>query len=132
MEIVRIAADGAHPHGDVPGVPPASDRLPLVMVTWRDAWFDFEEPDGLESRSDYLVTTVGFVVRQGPRFLSVAQELLPDGDGWRAVTHIPVAVVESIVPLHVDAPDMASPGVEGLYSPDADAVRASDLGRRDA
>jgi hypothetical protein len=43
---------------------------------------------------------VGFLVRRGPRFVSVAQELLPDGDGFRAVTHIPVAVVETISPLH--------------------------------
>ena len=29
----------------------------------------------------------------------MAQEILPDGDGFRAVTHIPVAVVETIVAL---------------------------------
>jgi hypothetical protein len=45
------------------------------------------------------VSTVGFLVRRGPRFVSVAQEILPDGDGFRAVTHIPVAVVEKISPL---------------------------------
>jgi len=38
-------------------------------------------------------------VRRGPRFVSVAQEILPDGDGFRAVTHIPVAVVETIAGL---------------------------------
>jgi hypothetical protein len=72
---------------------------PLVLVTWRDAWFDFDEPDPEDARADYLVNTVGFLVRNGPRFVSVAQEILPDGDGFRAVTHIPVAVVESIAPL---------------------------------
>ena len=79
-----------------------SDRteFPLVLVTWRDAWFDFDEPDPEDARADYLVSTVGFLVRQGPRFVSVAQEVLPDGDGFRAVTHIPVAVVEKISPLH--------------------------------
>jgi hypothetical protein len=68
-------------------------------VTWRDAWFDFDEPDPQDARADYLVSTVGFLVRRGPRFVSVAQEVLPDGDGFRAVTHIPVAVVEKISPL---------------------------------
>ena len=74
-------------------------EFPLVLVTWRDAWFDFEEPDPEDVRADYLVNTVGYLVRRGPRFLSVAQELLPDGDGFRAVTHIPVAVVETIASL---------------------------------
>jgi hypothetical protein len=79
-----------------PADPP---EFPLVLVTWRDAWFDFEEPDPEDVRADYLVNTVGYLVRRGPRFLSVAQELLPDGDGFRAVTHIPVAVVETIASL---------------------------------
>jgi hypothetical protein len=74
-------------------------EFPLVLVTWRDAWFDFEEPDPEDVRADYLVNTVGYLVRRGPRFLSVAQEILPDGDGFRAVTHIPVAVVETIASL---------------------------------
>jgi hypothetical protein len=71
-------------------------ECPLVLVTWRDAWFDFDEPDPEEARADYLVRTVGFLVRRTPQFVSIAQEVLPDGDGFRAVTHIPVAVVESI------------------------------------
>ena len=74
-------------------------EFPLVLVTWRDAWFDFDEPDPEEARADYLVRTVGFLVRRTPRFVSIAQEVLPDGDGFRAVTHIPVAVVESIAGL---------------------------------
>jgi hypothetical protein len=109
-----------------------SDPLPLVLVTWRDAWFDFEEPDGAEPREDYLVSTVGFVVREGPRFLSVAQEVLPDGDGCRAVTHIPLSVIESVVPLHVEEHAADAPDEDHLYSENADAAGASDNGRRDA
>ena len=74
-------------------------EFPLVLVTWRDAWFDFEEPDPEDVRPDYLVNTVGYLVRRTPRFVSVTQEILPDGDGFRAVTHIPVAVVQTIAPL---------------------------------
>ena len=109
MEVVRIGGgdaewdqgpDGpavesteeARPSEDVSG--PA--EFPLVIVTWRDAWFDFDEPDPEDARTDYLVSTVGFLVRQGPRFVSVAQEILPDGDGFRAVTHIPTAIVQRI------------------------------------
>jgi hypothetical protein len=79
--------------------PTEPPEFPLVVVTWRDAWFDFDEPDPEDMRGDYLVTTVGFLVRQGPRFVSIAQEILPEDDGFRAVTHIPTAVVQKISPL---------------------------------
>ena len=35
----------------------------------------------------------------GPRFVSLAQEILPDGEGFRAVTHIPLPIVERLVRL---------------------------------
>ena len=112
MEVVRIGGEDAgwdQPDGYL--VAPVEDlaepteglperpEFPLVLVTWRDAWFDFDEPDPEDARADYLVSTVGFLVRQGERFVSVAQEVLPDGDGFRAVTHIPTAVVEKITQL---------------------------------
>jgi hypothetical protein len=87
-------------HAAAPLDPTAEDGFPLVLVTWRDAWFDFDATDPEDTRPDYLVHTVGFLVHEGPRFLSIAQEVLPDGDGFRAVTHIPVAVVEAMTPLH--------------------------------
>jgi hypothetical protein len=69
---------------------------PLVLVEWHDAWFDFDLPAVEERRPDYLVRTVGFLVAEDPRFLSLAQEVLPEGEGYRAVTHIPVAIVERV------------------------------------
>jgi hypothetical protein len=77
----------------------AEPDFPLVLVTWHDAWFDFEETDPEDCRPDYLVRTVGFLVNEGPRFLSIAQEVLPDGDGFRAVTHIPVSIIEQVTTL---------------------------------
>jgi hypothetical protein len=65
-----------------------------VLVVWRDAHFDFEW-DETDDRADYLVETVGWVVRDGPKFLSLAHERLPNGDGWRAVTHIPLGDIET-------------------------------------
>ena len=53
-------------------------------------------------RPDYLVHTVGFLLAEGPKFVSLAQEVLPDGDGFRAVTHIPLSIVERIVRLGPD------------------------------
>jgi hypothetical protein len=81
----------------------AEPDFPLVLVTWHDAWFDFEEADPEDCRSDYLVRTVGFLVNEGPRFLSIAQEILPDGDGFRAVTHIPASIIEAVVTLSAEA-----------------------------
>jgi hypothetical protein len=70
----------------------------LVLVRWRDAWFDFErDPSGW--RDEYLVQTVGFLVREEPGVVSLAQELLPGRDGYRAITHIPRGVIESITPV---------------------------------
>lgn len=63
----------------------------LELVLWRDAWFDFDQSN--DDREDYIVKTVGWVIHEGPHYLSVAQEKLPIDDGWRAVTHIPVAVI---------------------------------------
>jgi len=70
----------------------------LVLVRWRDAWFDFErDPSGW--RDEYLVQTVGLLVREEPGVISLAQEMLPGRDGYRAITHIPRGVIESITPV---------------------------------
>ena len=120
MEVVRIGGGDVGwdqgPDGQGVEAPENSadpQEFPLVLVTWRDAWFDFEELDPEDARADYLVSTVGFLVQRGPRFVSVAQEVLPDGDGFRAVTHIPLAVVEKISLLH--QPDEAA--VSDLAAP---------------
>jgi hypothetical protein len=81
-----------------PAETPGVDH-PLVLVTWRDAFFDFERDAGTPDRVDYLVRTVGFLLERGPRFLRLAQEVLPDGEGFRAVTHVPLSVVERVEPL---------------------------------
>lgn len=74
--------------------------LRLVLVQWRDAWFDLEQDKLRGWRSEYLVQTVGFLVRDEPEVVSVAQELLPGHDGFRAITHIPRGVVESVATLY--------------------------------
>ena len=72
---------------------------PLVLVRWRDAWFDPEQLGAEEWRTDYPVQTVGFLVRNDSIVVSVAQEVLPEGDGYRAVTHIPAPIITSITVL---------------------------------
>ena len=61
--------------------------MPILSVLWRDAYFD-EGGDDLP-RTDYLVHTVGHLVADGPTFLSIAAERLPEGP-YRAITHIPL------------------------------------------
>ena len=106
MQIVRDGFGNLHPIEPealeaLAGRPldePDTD-FPLVLVEWHDAWFDFDQESPEDCRGDYLVRTVGFLVADGPRFVSVAQEVLPDGDGLRAITHIPVSIVERITEL---------------------------------
>lgn len=64
----------------------------LVCVTWRDAFFDFEYGDE-GRRADYLVETTGYLIAEDELFVSLAQERLPEGDGHRAITNIPVATI---------------------------------------
>jgi hypothetical protein len=82
----------------------SAPEYPLVVVDWHDAWFDLDQDSADDARSDYPVRTVGFLLREGPTFLSLAQEILPDGEGFRAVTHIPVAIVERVQRLSPPAP----------------------------
>ena len=90
------------PHlGVVPDPPlpaPAGEPHPLVVVTWNDAWFDLELDDLSDAGEHYPVRTVGYLIRSGA-VVSLAQEILPDGDGYRAVTHIPAGMVRSIEPI---------------------------------
>lgn len=120
MRVVRVPSDQVVPvppevadgpsiaaAPDAPEAPDAPD-YPLVMVAWHDAYFELDQESAEDCRPDYLVHTVGFLVSDGPRFVSVAQEVLPDGDGFRAVTHVPTSIVERIVPLLASPPGLAS------------------------
>jgi hypothetical protein len=88
----------------IPSAAAEPTPCPIVQVEWHDAWFDLDEPGPAERRSAYPVRTVGYLVGEGPSVLSVAQEVLPDGEGFRAVTHIPLPVVVGVVRLQATAP----------------------------
>ncbi len=111
MRVVRVSETSAPPAPELGAETGNGDRaadrpaaLQLVLVRWHDAWFDSDQQSPEDWRTDYVVQTVGFLVRKGPKIVSVAQELLPDGDGFRAVTHIPVATIESITTLSPGRP----------------------------
>lgn len=113
MRVVKVGFDGylapQEPERSPDDAAPKQlPEYPLVLVAWHDAWFDLDQTDPDDCRPDYLVRTVGFLVSEGPRFLSIAQEVLPDGDGFRAVTHIPVSIVESVTPLGTNGPSRSA------------------------
>jgi hypothetical protein len=84
------------------GAPGGAPEYPLVVVDWHDAWFDLDQAAADDCRSGYPVRTAGFLVGNGPEFVSIAQEVLPDGEGFRAVTHIPRAMVDRTTHLSPD------------------------------
>jgi hypothetical protein len=77
---------------------------PLVLVHWLDAWYDPDEQSHEDWRADYPVQTVGYLVRDDHTVISIAQEVLPDDEGFRAVTHIPRAMVQQITRLALELP----------------------------
>ena len=92
----RLVEDGTLTVARELPVAGGGNDYPLVLVEWHDAWFDADQSGPEDCRADYVVRTVGFLVADGPRFLSIAHEVLPDDDGFRAVTHIPIAIVEAV------------------------------------
>jgi len=87
----------------LPDVPEAPG-FPLVVVHWLDAWYDPDEQTAEDWRDEYPIRTVGYLVREEVGILSIAQEVLPDGEGFRAVTHIPRPMVQRIDRLVPDVP----------------------------
>jgi len=73
-----------------------TEPQPVVRATWRDAYYEYEG-DG-EGHTDYLVVTVGHLISDGPTFLTIASERLPDLT-YRAISHIPAESVLELVYL---------------------------------
>ena len=90
MRVVKLDLDAPQPRQASLRPTPVAPAQPLVLVIWRDAFFDFDQKSSDDFRSEYLVHTVGFLVAEGQTFISLAQEVLPDDEGFRAVTHIPL------------------------------------------
>lgn len=67
----------------------------LKRVRWRDAFFVLDETD----QEDCIVETVGWVLQDGPTYITLAGEKLPDG--WRAITHVPAVLVQDVTTLGV-------------------------------
>jgi hypothetical protein len=69
---------------------------PIVSLLYSDAWFDdVLDPSHEVGRNDWTVVLVGFLVRDTPTVISIAQELHPDGS-LGAVTHVMRRMVRSL------------------------------------
>lgn len=86
----------------------APHPYPLVLVHWLDAWYDPDEQTDDDWRADYPVQTVGYLVRDDLAVISIAQEVLPEDEGFRAVTHIPRGMVQQITKLALELPPSGS------------------------
>ncbi|MEX0990283.1 MAG: hypothetical protein WD206_08325 [Actinomycetota bacterium] len=102
-QVTQLPADALDLVPDQPG-----PTHPLVVVHWLDAWYDPDEQKAEDWREEYAIQTVGYLVRDEGHVVSIAQEILPDGEGFRAVTHIPRPMVQRIDRLVPDVPGTAA------------------------
>lgn len=75
--------------------------VPIFEVVWSDAWFDRDESEPSQWLDKYLVHSIGFLVRDDELVLSLAGEILPDGQ-YRSVTHVPRNMVVSAKEVRED------------------------------
>lgn len=66
---------------------------PMVQVVWRDAFHEFDVSDIEDLRDEYEVHTIGFLLAEDDKWVTIAQEILPDGNGYRGVSRIPQKIV---------------------------------------
>ena len=69
----------------------------LELVRWRDAHYSFDGFDD-DGEEDYILELVGWTETKG-RWLQVESEHLPNDDGARCVTRIPMENVIERIPL---------------------------------
>jgi len=92
------------------GPTPLPEPFPLVVVHWLDAWYDPGEQTSEDWRDEYEIRTVGYLVREEAGVISIAQEVLPDGEGFRSVTHVPRPMVLRIERLLPEPPSVLPHG----------------------
>jgi hypothetical protein len=92
-----------------------TEQYKLVEVAWQDAWADHEESNLKDWRDEQPVSTVGWVVRDTKRVLSIANEILhgdevhADETTFRCITHIPRPLITRITELREAASPDAPP-----------------------
>ena len=66
-------------------------------MRWDDASFGQQDDDD----DEYIVETLGWLIRRTSRSIRIAGERLPDGaeERWRGVTRIPIGMVREVVKI---------------------------------
>lgn len=74
--------------------------LPLVMVSWNDAWIRAEEPvtlpDVAATHKPMLIHTLGYLLREDEHGVSLANEYYDEEGTYRGRTFIPRAMILSV------------------------------------
>lgn len=82
-------------------------KLPLVVVTWLDAWGDMTTPVELsevgKSHKAEEVTTIGWVLRDDETGIQLSGEHCADGT-YRSRSFIPRGMVQSVTPYQLVKP----------------------------
>lgn len=77
------------------------DKLALVVVRWKDAWVDGNEPVTLgaevaTTHKPKVIVTVGWLLREDESGVSVANEHYDDENVYRGRTYIPREMIVSL------------------------------------
>jgi hypothetical protein len=77
-------------------------KLPLVLVTWNDAWIDANDPvnlaDVAASHKPKVIKTLGYVLLQNETGISLANEYYADEDVYRGRTFVFGPMIISVEP----------------------------------
>ena len=80
----------------------SDNKCPLVVVTWNDAWIDGTEPVLMSEvhieHKPKVITTIGWLLKDDERGVSIACEHYDDDKTFRGRTFIPRGMVQSVTP----------------------------------
>jgi len=75
-------------------------KLPLVLVSWNDAWIDGTDPvnpaDVAASHKPKVIHTLGWLLRDDDVGVSLANENYDEDTTYRGRTFIPRAMIQSV------------------------------------
>lgn len=71
----------------------------VVKLTWEDAWHngkDYFTTKDIHDMPDYFLVTVGFVLRDNKKGITLSPEFIPENDRYRFAHHICRAMIRKV------------------------------------